>query len=78
MRTPVLLIHGEADLRTPPEQAEQMFTALKRNGREAELVRYPNESHGDFINGNPAHFIDRVTRVIDWFDKYTQAPRGPR
>src|SRR5439155_4844664 len=30
VRAPLLLYHGEADLRCPVEQSEQMFTALRR------------------------------------------------
>ncbi|MGH7278998.1 MAG: S9 family peptidase, partial [Candidatus Rokuibacteriota bacterium] len=46
IRTPLLLIHAESDLRCPVEQSEQLFVALKRLGREVVLVRFPDESHG--------------------------------
>ena len=41
VETPVLLLHGEDDVRCPMEQSEQYFVALKRQGKEVELVRFP-------------------------------------
>ena len=58
----------------PIAQAEQMFRALKRHGVDSEFVRYAGESHGEFANGKPAHYVDRIERVIAWFDKYTSTP----
>ncbi len=75
MKTPTLFIHGENDNRVPIAQAEQMFRALKRHGVETEFVRYPGESHGEFANGKPAHYVDRIERVLAWFDKDTSGPR---
>jgi len=76
VKTPTLFIHGEADDRVPIGQAEQMFRALKRHGVDTEFVRYPAESHGEFANGKPAHYVDRIERVLAWFDKYTAVRRG--
>ena len=71
VKTPALFIQGEADERTPADQVEQMFRALKRHGVETELVRYPGQNHGHFQNGKPAHYVDRIERILAWFDKYT-------
>jgi dipeptidyl aminopeptidase/acylaminoacyl peptidase len=77
VKTPSLFIHAEQDDRVPIAQAEQMFRALKRHGVDSEFVRYAGESHGEFANGKPAHYVDRIERVIAWFDKYTTgAHRG--
>ena len=38
MRTPLLLLQGEADLRCVPEDNEQLFVALRHLGREVEYV----------------------------------------
>jgi len=43
--TPVRFLHGGADLRGLVEQAERPFTALRRLGSLAVLVRYPGEAH---------------------------------
>ena len=62
--TPVLILHGEADVRTPISQSEQFFVALNRLGREAVFVRYPDQHHGfarlDFT-------VDRWRRTLGWF-----------
>ena len=44
IRTPLLLTHGEMDLRCAVSQAEELFGALRLLGREVELVRFPGES----------------------------------
>ena len=53
VRTPVLLLHGEEDFRCPLEQSEQFFVSLKRHGKEAEMVRFPGESHMLIVSGHP-------------------------
>lgn len=48
MKTPLLLIHGEADNNsgTYPMQSERYFNALKGLGANVRLVMLPKESHG--------------------------------
>ena len=48
MKTPLLLIHGEADNNsgTYPLQSERYFNALKGLGATARLAMLPKESHG--------------------------------
>ncbi|MDB4896481.1 MAG: peptidase prolyl oligopeptidase active site domain protein [Firmicutes bacterium] len=65
--TPVLLLHGESDLRCPPHQSEQVYTVLKRNGQTAALVRYPDEPH---VFQRPSHQVDRLERMVAWFGHY--------
>lgn len=67
VETPVLLLHGEADLRCPIEQAEQFFATLRYLGRTAVMVRYPGEYHG-FTK--PSHRQDRFARSVAWFKHY--------
>ncbi len=69
VKTPLLLYHGEADLRCPIEQSEQMFTALNRLGKVVELLRVPGESHA-VLNGSPAHRIEVRRAILDWFRSY--------
>jgi dipeptidyl aminopeptidase/acylaminoacyl peptidase len=71
MRTPLLLIHNEQDLRCPIEQAEQLFVQLRRMGKtEVEMVRFPEESHNLSRSGRPDRRIERLERIFGWFDKY--------
>ena len=61
MRTPLLLIHSEQDLRCPIEQAEQLFVQLRRMGKiEVEMVRFPEESHNLSRSGRPDRRIERL------------------
>ncbi len=68
--TPLLILHGEQDLRCPLEQAEQLFVALRRRGKTAELVRFPEESHNMSRSGRPDRRILRLNRIVDWFDRW--------
>ena len=70
IRTPLLILHSEEDLRCPIEQAEQLFTALKRRGCTVEFDRYPNESHGMSRTGQPKHRVHRLERITEWFGRY--------
>lgn len=68
--TPLLLIHGEMDLRCPISQAEEMFGALRLLGKEVELVRFPEESHDLSRSGRPDRRVERLRRIAGWFGKY--------
>ena len=70
IRTPLLLLQAEADLRCPPYDNEQLFIALRHLGRTVEYVLYPDESHVYSSSGRPDRRIDRMTRMLDWFDRY--------
>jgi dipeptidyl aminopeptidase/acylaminoacyl peptidase len=69
-RTPTLVLHGVEDHRCPLEQGEQLYTALKVQGVDAVLIRYPGESHGFTRTGRPAHRVDRLKRITAWFQRY--------
>jgi dipeptidyl aminopeptidase/acylaminoacyl peptidase len=69
VKTPTLFIHGERDNDVPISEAEQMYTALRRRGVDAEFVRYPREGHG---LREPMHRVDQLERSLSWFDKYLQ------
>lgn len=71
IHTPLLIIHSEGDLRCPIEQAEQLFAALKVQGKEAVLVRYPQESsHGMSRSGPPDLRVHRLEQILQWWAKY--------
>jgi dipeptidyl aminopeptidase/acylaminoacyl peptidase len=70
VETPVLLLHGEADLRCPIEQAEQYFVALKRHGKEVEFVRFPACSHLFLRVGHPKMREEYLSRTLAWFQRY--------
>ena len=69
--TPLMLILGEADYRTPPASGgEQMFRALKYRKIPTVMVRFPNESHELSRSGQPWHRIERLEHIVGWFDKW--------
>jgi dipeptidyl aminopeptidase/acylaminoacyl peptidase len=71
--TPILILHGEQDLRCPQEQAEQWFVSLRRLGKTAEFVRFPEESHNLSRSGRPDRRLLRLGRIVEWFDRYLPA-----
>lgn len=70
IKTPMLLIHSEQDMRCSPEQSEQVFVALRDLGVDSELVLYPDESHGLSRNGRTDRRISRLNHILRWFNKY--------
>ena len=73
VHTPLMLILGEADYRTPPTAGgEMMFRALKYLHRPAVMVRFPGESHELSRSGKPWHRVERLEHIVNWFDKYLQ------
>ncbi|MBS2548411.1 S9 family peptidase [Catenulispora sp. NL8] len=66
VRAPTLILHGAADDRCPPGQAEEWFQALRIRGVQAQLVLYPGASHLFILNGRPSHRVDYCRRVADW------------
>jgi dipeptidyl aminopeptidase/acylaminoacyl peptidase len=70
IRTPLLLLQGEADQRCPPADNEQLFIALRVRRREVEYVLYPEESHLMQAIGRPDRRIDMLERTLGWFERF--------
>lgn len=66
-RTPTLFVHGAWDFCTNLNQAELMFTALKKLGVDTVLAIYPDEGHGF---RRLRHVNDYHLRSLAWFDTY--------
>ena len=69
MKTPLLLIHGEADNNsgTYPLQSERYFNALKGLGAPVRLVMLPKESHGYAAKESILHMLWEEDQ---WLEKY--------
>ncbi|QOR36586.1 S9 family peptidase [Clostridium sp. 'deep sea'] len=67
VKTPLMLIHSENDLRCPISQAEEFFSALKWLKKEVVMVRFPNETHELSRAGKPKHRIERLNYLLGWF-----------
>ena len=78
VKTPLMLILGEADYRTPPGAGgEEMFRALKYKKIPTVMVRFPNESHELSRSGQPWHRIERLQHIVGWFDKWLMGVPKP-
>jgi dipeptidyl aminopeptidase/acylaminoacyl peptidase len=77
IHTPLLILQAEADERCPKADNEQLFVALRALGRTVEYVLYPEESHVYQATGRVDRRIDRMTRVLDWFDRHLALPGPP-
>jgi dipeptidyl aminopeptidase/acylaminoacyl peptidase len=78
VHTPLMLILGEADFRTPPAAGgEEMFRALKFLKRPVIMIRFPGESHELSRSGQPWHRVERLQHIVGWFDKYLQGMSKP-
>ena len=71
VRTPLLILHAERDLRCPIEQAEQFFTALRLHGVETQFVRFPEDNHDLTRGGKPRNRVEHAKRIADWFDGHS-------
>jgi dipeptidyl aminopeptidase/acylaminoacyl peptidase len=67
---PLLLLHCEGDQRCPPTQSEMVFAILRGRGVTVEMVRYPQESHFLAGYGRPDRRVDRIERIVAWFERY--------
>ena len=56
----------------PAADAEQLFTALRALGREVEYILYPEEHHEMKNYGRPDRRIDRMERILAWFDRWVR------
>jgi dipeptidyl aminopeptidase/acylaminoacyl peptidase len=68
--SPLLLLQAEGDLRCPASQTDLAFTILRRLGQTVEMVRYPDEFHLTLAIGRPDRRVDRIERIVDWFERY--------
>jgi dipeptidyl aminopeptidase/acylaminoacyl peptidase len=73
VKTPLLLIHGEADNNsgTFPIQSERFFSALKGHGATVRFVLLPLESHGYAARESVLHMFWEMNR---WLDTYVKNP----
>jgi len=72
IRTPLLILQSEEDQVCPAADNEQLFVALRVLGRETEYVLYPEEHHDLKSSGRPDRRIDRMERILAWFDRWVR------
>ncbi len=69
IRTPLLILHSDEDLRCPISQAEELFVALRLLKRDVEMVQFLGESHGLSRSGRPHNRLERLRQILDWFER---------
>jgi dipeptidyl aminopeptidase/acylaminoacyl peptidase len=67
VKTPTILIDGDADWRTPIAQSEAYYQALKVRGIDTMMVRLPEAGHG---MGRPSQWLASNLAVTDWYARY--------
>ena len=67
--TPTLIMGGEKDWNVPILNSEQLYQALRRLGRETQLIVYPGEHHGI---RRPSFQKDRYERYLAWYARYVR------
>lgn len=67
IRSPILLLHGDADLGVPTNQSLDLAERLARKGHPHEVQIYPGEGHGF---NEPYHVADAASRIAGFFHQY--------
>ena len=66
--TPTMLMTGVNDLRTPMEQTEQFYRALKLRKIPTAMIRFNDEWHG--TSSKPSNFLRTQLYMRSWFKRY--------
>jgi dipeptidyl aminopeptidase/acylaminoacyl peptidase len=72
IQTPLLIIHADRDLRAGVIQSEMLYRSLKILKKPVEYVRYPQEGHELSRSGHPKRRMDRLNRIIEFFDRFVR------
>lgn len=72
IKSPLLSLQGDRDIRVPRGQAEEVAAILAEIGTPNETVFYADEGHGFAKRENQ---IDSLRRVIEWFDRHLKVAR---
>jgi dipeptidyl aminopeptidase/acylaminoacyl peptidase len=75
VKTPVLLMTGEQDLRTPISQSEEYYAALKMRGVPTTLLRFEGEYHG--TGSRPSNWMRTQLYMMSWYERWG-GKRGQR
>ena len=65
--TPLLILHGAADLRVPTFQGREFYVLLKERGKTARMVTYPGAPHFPQLAEQRR---DVLKEICDWLAKY--------
>jgi dipeptidyl aminopeptidase/acylaminoacyl peptidase len=76
IKAPLLVLHGNNDIRVPKEESEQVVALIQGQHRTVDSHYYANEGHGFSKRENQ---IDALERTVSWFDRYLKGEtiKGP-
>ncbi len=76
IKTPLLMIHGEADNNpgTFPIQSERLYNAIKGHGGTVRFVQLPFEAHGYAAKENILHMLWEQNQWLNKYVKYAGSP----
>ena len=49
-----------------------LYRSLKIQGKDVEYIRYPRASHEMSRSGEPPQRVDRLLRMVEFFERYIQ------
>jgi dipeptidyl aminopeptidase/acylaminoacyl peptidase len=75
VKTPVLVVHWEGDVRVPIGQGEELYTGLRLLGKEVELLRYPGGFHAHWA---PSQMVDFTRQILSWNERHDVRAPGRR
>jgi len=64
LQVPVLLVHGEEDVRVPVEQSRSYHSALSHRNKPHEFYSIPNEGHGFVQKGSFAFYLAKLDAFL--------------
>jgi dipeptidyl aminopeptidase/acylaminoacyl peptidase len=70
IRTPTLVVHGEADPRVPVSQGMELYLGLRAMGVPTDFITYPRQKHAFH---EKAHQRDIIGRITGWFREHLKA-----
>jgi dipeptidyl aminopeptidase/acylaminoacyl peptidase len=65
--TPLLILHGESDIRVPTFQGREFYVLLKERGKTTRMVTYPGSPHFPKLAEQRR---DLFKEIADWLAKY--------
>jgi dipeptidyl aminopeptidase/acylaminoacyl peptidase len=76
IKTPLLLLSGEADWNVPATNQREMYYALRRLGKEVVWVNYMSGGHGAGRASSVEDFHDHWKRLLDWMQVHFAKARA--
>jgi dipeptidyl aminopeptidase/acylaminoacyl peptidase len=68
--TPLLILHGESDIRVPTFQGREFYVLLKERGKTVRMVTYPGSPHFPVLAEQVRNVFQEIA---DWLAKYNPA-----